>query len=425
MNPIVTTSVGKIQGTLNEAGDVHIFRGVPYGEPPVGEGRFRRPRPKQPWTGVLPCVKFPPRCVQLSFSQGFYAKEFYDVPMPDMSEDCLYLNIWTPAETSPSSRFPVMVWIHGGAFMGGFSSEKEFDGEGLARKGVILVTINYRLNVFGYFTHQKLEEETEEGVSGNYGLLDQLCALRWVKDHISDFGGDPEKITLAGQSAGCMSVQTLISSPLAEGLVRGAILQSGGGIGGLRQMPSKEELWETSQEFMEQMQVKTIQALRALPAEQLVLGLTPKKGKPPAWGPHVDGWAVPDTEDRLAEAGKIQNVTYLIGCAGDDLGEGILLESGRRWCENLLRLDRVPGYLYYFDRKLPGDQAGAFHSCELWYEFETLDRCWRPWKARDWELSKFFSSYIANFVKTGDPNGPELPQWEPYLGSNSSPMIFR
>ena len=229
METIITTQQGAVQGALSQDQQTVIFRGVPYAQPPVGALRFRRPQEHAPWEGVRDCTAFGPRCPQADLaSMDFYGKEFYRGLPDNESEDCLYLNIWTPASATAQSRLPVLFWIHGGAFLHGCGSEKEFDGEGFAKKGVILVTINYRVNAFGFFAHPALEEETEEGVSGNYGIFDQIFALDWVQQNIAAFGGDPDAITLAGQSAGCMSVQTILSSPLARGMARGPSCKAAG-----------------------------------------------------------------------------------------------------------------------------------------------------------------------------------------------------
>ena len=355
----------------------------------------------------------------------FYGKEFYDEMVPPESEDCLYLNIWTPASAAPGDNLPVLFWIHGGAFMHGCGTEKEFDGEGFAKKGVILVSINYRVNVFGFFAHPELEKENTEGVSGNYGLLDQAFALNWVRENIAAFGGDAAKITLAGQSAGCMSVQNLISSPLTKGMVRGAVLQSGGGLRALHATPSKEQLWEISQKLMEHLGVSTLEELRQVPALKLRDAAYAVNGPGLGWTPHQDGWLLPASVDELAETGAIHDIAYMIGSTGNDIGSGTLLqESGARFCQNQLDLGRKPAYFYFFDRKLPGDGAGAFHSCELWYEFETLGRCWRPWEDCDRELARVMSNYWANFAKAGNPNGEGLPHWEPYTQENHQPVVL-
>lgn len=426
MELTVTTKQGAVKGFCSEDKQTVIFRGVPYAQPPVGELRFRRPQEHEPWEGVRDCTRFSAVCPQADLrGMALYGKEFYDGEEVVMNEDCLYLNIWTPAGSTEKSSLPVLFWIHGGAFMHGHGSEKEFDGEGFAKKGVILVTINYRVNAFGFFAHPDLEAENAEGVSGNYGILDQIFALRWVRENIAAFGGDPEKVTIFGQSAGCMSVQTIISSPLSAGMMRGAVLQSGGGIRALHETPKKEQLWETSKKLMEHLNVSSVEELRRVPAEKVRDAAYATGGPGLGWTPHVDGFLLSASTDELAQAGKIHDIKYMIGSTSGDIGGSKLLqEAGARFCENQLKLGRAPAYLYFFDRALPGDDSGAFHSSELWYVFETLPRCWRPWEEHDYELSRIMSTYWANFAKTGDPNGELLPRWEPYTTEDPGPAVL-
>lgn len=427
MQTVVQTKQGAVEGLPSQDGKTVIFRGVPYAQPPVGDLRFRRPQAHEPWQGVRQCKDFACRCPQAELSSmDLYGKEFYDSMVVPCSEDCLYLNIWLPESATPDSKLPVLFWIHGGAFLNGFGSEKEFDGEGFARRDVVLVTINYRLNAFGFFAHPDLEQENPEGVSGNYGILDQIFALGWVRDNIAGFGGDPERITIFGQSAGCMSVQSIISSPLARGMVHGAILQSGGGIQALHETPSKEKAWEQGKKLMAYLGVSSIEELRRIPAEDLKNAAYATLGQELPWTPHVDGWLLPATTDQQALSGEIHDIPYMIGSLGDDIaGKDLLQQAGERWCQNQLALGRTPAYLYFFDRKLPGDNAGAFHSAELWYVFETQDRCWRPWEPEDRELSRQMAEYWANFAKAGNPNGPGLPRWEPYAGENTAPLVLK
>lgn len=427
METIVRVREGQLEGCRSADQKSIIFKGVPYAEPPVGALRWKRPQPKTPWTGVRPAVEFSAKAHQADLTrEGFYAKEFYTDEQIERSEDCLYLNIWAPADAQPGDKLPVFFWVHGGAFLHGCGTEKEFDGEQFARNGVILVTINYRVGALGFFAHPDLASENLEGISGNYGIYDQIAALTWCRQNIASFGGDPDNITAAGQSAGCMSVQTILSSPLARGMARGAILQSGGGIQALHTTPGKQALWEVSQRLMDHLGVSTLEELRQVPAGKLRDAAYAVQGQGLSWCPHVDGWLLPDTTDAQAESGAIHDIATMIGSTGDDIGGAELLQgAGARWCENQLKLGRRPAYLYFFDRKLPGDQAGAFHSSELWYEFETLSRGWRPWEEHDWELAGQLSAYWANFVKTGDPNGPGLPPWHPYAGEHKEAMVLR
>ena len=423
METIVKTKQGAVEGAVSEDGCTIIFRGIPYAEAPVGGLRFRRPQEKKPWDGVRPCKEFGARCPQADLaSMDFYGKEFYDEMVPPCNEDCLYLNIWAPSE---GENLPVLFWIHGGAFMHGCGSEKEFDGEGFSRKGVILVSVNYRVNAFGFFAHPDLEKENPEGVSGNYGILDQIFALQWVRENIGAFGGDRSRITLCGQSAGCMSVQTIISSPLTKGMAAGAILQSGTGLPPRRSSPTRDEMMETSRRLMEHLKVSTIDELRRVPADALMQAAYATQTGGLCWRPHIDGWLLPAQPEDLAESGAIHDIPYMIGCTGDDIGDGALKDGTAAWCENQLSLGRTPAYLYFFDRKLPGDDAGAFHSSELWYVFETQPRCWRPWEPHDRELSQTMAGCWANFAKHGDPNGSDLPLWEPYTSDHMEPKEFK
>ena len=307
--------------------------------------------------------------------------------------------------------------MHGGAFLHGCGAEKEFDGEQFARNGVILVTINYRVGALGFFAHPDLAAENPEGISGNYGIYDQIAALTWCRQNIASFGGDPDNITAAGQSAGCMSVQILISSPLTKGMIRRAILQSGGGLNGLNRDFSQESREAVSKKLMEALGASTIEEMRAIPGEKIAeVQYTIRAEDGLCWTPVVDGVLLTAPVDDVARAGGAHDIDYMIGSTGDDIGADArrLEYSAVYWAKNQLALGRRPAYLYFFDRKLPGDDAGAFHSAELWYEFHTLDRAWRPWEPCDRALEKAVSTYWANFARCGDPNGAGLPHWRPY-----------
>ena len=413
METIVRVREGQIEGCRSADQKSIIFKGVPYAEPPVGALRWKRPQPKTPWTGVRPAVEFSAKAHQADLTrEGFYAKEFYTDEKIERSEDCLYLNIWAPADAQPGDKLPVFFWVHGGAFLHGCGAEKEFDGEQFARNGVILVTINYRVGA-----HPDLAAENPEGISGNYGIYDQIAALTWCRQNIASFGGDPDNITAAGQSAGCMSVQILISSPLTKGMIRRAILQSGGGLNGLNRDFSQASREAVSKKLMEALGASTIEEMRAIPGEKIAeVQYTIRAEDGLCWTPVVDGVLLTAPVDDVARAGGAHDIDYMIGSTGDDIGADTrrLEYSAVYWAKNQLALGRRPAYLYFFDRKLPGDDAGAFHSAELWYEFHTLDRAWRPWKPCDRALEKAVSTYWANFARCGDPNGAGLPHWRPY-----------
>lgn len=426
METIAKVKEGILEGVLSEDQKCVIFRGVPYAEPPVGALRWKRPQPKKPWNGVRKAKEFSAKAPQADLTkEGFYAKEFYTDEKIRRSEDCLYLNIWTAAQKA--EKLPVLFWIHGGAFLHGCGAEKEFDGEAFAKQGVILVSINYRVGALGFFAHPALNAENAEGVSGNYGIFDQIAALQWCRENIAAFGGDPENITIAGQSAGCMSVQTLISTPLTGNMIHRAILQSGGGLKGLDRDYSMESCLKVSALLMEALHVNTIEEMRAIPAEKIAeVQYTIRSDSGLSWRPVIDGYLLNDSTDALAQSGKAKDIAYMIGSTGDDIGaqEQLLEKSAVRWAQNQLALNRTPAYVYFFNRKLPGDDAGAFHSAELWYEFHTLRRAWRPWEACDYALEEAVSAYWANFAKCGDPNGNGLPVWSPYTQENPTRMLL-
>ncbi len=423
----VTTKYGVVSGV--EQDGVQLFFGIPYAK----AGRFEKPQKPDAWTGVLPCAHPRARCIQSKpaepnpYFKEFYADSAYDLPM---SEDCLNLNIRTP---DIHGKAQVAVYIHGGGFGGGFNAEMEFDSNTLAQKGVVLVTINYRLNVFGFFASKELYEE--QGTAGNFGILDQIAALQWVQENIADFGGDPDCVTIFGQSAGCMSVQTLASSPLARGLFHRAILQSGGGYQcGFHDDRPLARACEEGAELMELCGVKTLDELRALPAEKLFKAnvkqgtLMFQRGAGLFLRPTVDGYVMPMGIDETVAQNALAQADYMIGSTENDLtctpeqiasGEKApIYRAAIAFSEKLEEQGRKPAYAYFFTRHLPGDSWGAFHSAELWYCFDSLDKCWRPMTDGDYKLADQMSSYWANFIKTGDPNGAGLPAWAPCTKQN-------
>lgn len=404
------------QGTLEgeNSNECLIFRGVPYAEAPVGQLRFSEPREKREWGGVREALSFGSQCPQADPTSGFYGKEFYtskEYPLPAMSEDCLYLNIWAPAGMKDC---PVALWIHGGAFDHGFSSEMEFDGRKFAANGVILVSINYRVGVFGFFAHEKLRRENMHHTTGNYCLQDQLMALKWVKENISAFGGDSQNVTIFGQSAGAMSVQALVSSPLIKGMIQGAVMQSGGGIdNGICRTKNLEEAYRLSDRIMSLCHAHTIDDMRKVPAKKFVEILPElyKDVQDLAFGPIIDGYVLKEGTQESIRTGNVEDIPYMIGANGDDMlvnkGEDGMHAKLFKGCESFAEARNAhsdkPVYVYYFNRKLPGDDAGAFHSSELWYVFGTLERCWRPMEKRDYVLSDRMISAWASFMKDKDP----------------------
>ena len=359
--PVVKVEGGLLQGVPSEDPSVIVFKGIPYAAPPVGELRLQPPQDVIPWEGVRECSAFSAIAPQPGNAPGtFYGEEFYWMPQPEQSEDCLYLNIWAPAKAvgKKGAALPVAMWIHGGAFVNGYGFEVSMDGDKWAQKDVILVTINYRLG---------------EYAAGNLNILDQIKALEWINKNIAQFGGDPSNVTIFGQSAGGMSVRTLLISPLAKGLFAKAIIQSGGGMG----------------------------------LDQLGSILTS--------APQVDGSVVPEPFDQAVMDGTIADIPIMTGYNSDDL-PFFKEETVGAFCALRDSLGTAPVYEYEFTRDLPGEDKdvpdnlpGAFHSAELWYVFGTLGRSWRPFTDEDYALSEEIVSAWTDFCKTGSPGWPEYP----------------
>lgn len=431
---IVNTAYGKLEGI--EENGCHIFKGVPYAKPPIGELRFCKPQRMEAWNGIYGADHFRNKSMQGPARPGFYKKEFYSNPAFDTvpSEDCLYLNIWVP-EHHNGDKLPTAVYVHGGAFLGGAGSNLPFVCTKLAKAGVIVVTINYRLGVFGFLCHPLLGVEGENEAGGNYGLWDQLAAFQWIKENIQNFGGDADNITVFGQSAGAMSLQTLAVSSKARGVFQRMILQSGGGYRNpLAVYRTIENASETAEDLLEALGMKRKQWMESQEKREKarkILYETPgnvmmeamgaviakafeqKKGIP--FTPVVDGELLVKDGNLLIDEGKYLPVSYLIGANEDDLTteetpemerspENNLMHRGNiAFAEKIKEDTGIPAYVYYFKRKLPGDDSGAFHSAELWYVFGSLEYCWRPMEKEDYELSDRMIGCWTNFMKTGDP----------------------
>ena len=429
--PTLCVEGGKIKGVNTSCKDVVVYKGIPYAAPPVGDLRWKKPQAVKPWKGVRVCDKFGAASLQEGLPKGSpYWIEFYQGEPPKYSEDCLYLNVWAPAKAA-ASPLPVMVWIHGGSFTHGYGHEIEFGGEKYAQKGVILVTINYRVGMCGFLTHPLLKAENGGKGSGNYGLFDQLAALKWVKKNIAQFGGDPDNVTVFGQSAGAGSVQALISSPLAKGYINRAIIQSGGGLGGLVNPRAYDEAEKAGKELWDEAGVTTLEQMRKVPGSEFktLLEKYEKKQKQNMRGPYsvcVDGELLTDTYEHVAKAGNELDIPYMIGYCSGDMVPDMMKKAAEGWALLQEEQGRKPTYIYCFSRNLPDDGSfsdpqknmvplkGSFHSSELWYMFGTLDRCWRPMEKVDYELSDIMVSYWTNFAKTGNPNGNGLPAWDAY-----------
>lgn len=424
MNLIVETKYGKLEGLRSVYGN-KLFRGIPYAAPPVGDLRWRKPQSPVAWEGIKRCQQWGAASPQLiAFDpQNPYFKEFYnttDFP-PYMDEDCLFLNVWTPADAKPGDNLPVMVWLHGGGVQTGYSHESEFDGDAICARNCILVTVNYRLNIFGYFAHPELTAENEYGASGMYGAMDQIQALKWLKECIGAFGGDPENIMLMGQSGGGRSTQAICCSPLAKGLLKHAAIHSAGGVAGALGNLTREELEPRGVEFMEMAGCKSIEELRALPWQVLLEKFSifnAKYGIHKSFNICVDGYVLPKNMAQIIADNEMNEMDYLLCHTSDEVkpfGPGISIAlSQKKMAEYLVDQGRNV-YMACFDRPMPGDDWGCFHSAELWYLFGTLGRCWRPLTEADYVLSGKLIDYWTNMAKTGDPNGDDLVKWDQYF----------
>ena len=467
LNQPVRTRNGQISGVPGKDASITVFKGVPYAAPPTGDLRWRAPKPAAAWQGVRKADQFSASCIQnIVEERKPWTHEF--MSHDSVSEDCLYLNIWTAAKSSSEKR-PVFVYVHGGGFNEGSGSIAAYDGEGLARKGLVMVTINYRLGVFGFFAHPELTKESDYNASGNQGLLDIVAALQWIHDNIAAFGGDPSRVTLAGQSAGSMAVHDLAASPLAKGLFHRGIAESGGSTLGStpRKLPDAEA---DGARFAEQRGASSLAALRAMTPQQLtaplpaaanVQGRGRGAAAGPRGGPIVDGHLLPASVDEIVAQGKQNDIPILTGANADEGGGSpnptITLEQfqsrGRQrfaeladaflkvypassdqeagianndssrdqqrwsiyaWAQARAKTTHSKIYTYFWAHALPGPDAaryGAFHTSEVPYALNTLYMSDRPFTDVDRRIADQMSSYWANFAKTGDPNGKGLPRW--------------
>ncbi|MCR4778424.1 MAG: carboxylesterase family protein [Lachnospiraceae bacterium] len=446
---IVSTKYGRIEGT--ESDSCHIFKGIPYAAPPVGKLRFEKPENPLPWEGIYKADSF--RCKSIQFENpmgGFYKKEFYSNPEFDVpvSEDCLYLNIWVPK--GYTEKLPVAVYVHGGAFMSGAGSNLPFVCDNLAKEGVIVVTINYRLGALGFLCHPLFGKDGESAAGGNYGLWDIVAAIKWVKENIDKFGGDPCNISAFGQSAGAMSLQALAVSKELDGLVKRMILQSGGGydnpLGRLKRAEDAKTFGDDLIESFgidperalkdEGSKIAALDKIKSASEDEVKEALLKAMGKSfekrmgMPYAPVIDGKLLKEGIKESIDAGNVLDIEYILGSNGDDItaeNTDKTPETNPMHRANVEYAKRMkkPSFVYYFDRKLPGDDAGAFHSAELWYVFGSLSYCWRPLDEHDEEISLGMIKCWSNFFKCGDPNGNDEKEWKRCTESDAFYKVFK
>jgi para-nitrobenzyl esterase len=470
----VRIDAGALEGTSTANGKVRVFLGVPFAAPPVGKLRWQAPQPVAPWEGVRKAATFGARCMQGPIYSDMIFRD-------GMSEDCLYLNVWAPAD---AKGLPVMFWIHGGGFQAGSPSEPRQDGTELARRGVIVVGANYRLGVFGFFAHPELTKESGRNASGNYGLLDQIATLQWIKRNIAAFGGDPDNVTIFGESAGSLSVSALMASPPAKGLFHRAIGESGAFFNeGLLGPKTLEASATAGQQFATSLGAPSLAALRLKPGADVLAAAL----KVPWFSPSIDGYVLPANVSSIYAAGKQAHVPLLAGWNADEARGGVVLgkavtaasftadvrerfgekadallklypaatdddalESAAalatdqfqgaatwRWIQAHQTTGGSPVYRYQFDRKIPvppdqkvngrtatAKDIGARHAGEIEYVFGALDSVpGVTWEPADRALSAQMMSYWTNFARAGNPNGPGLPKWPAYDATTGQSVL--
>ena len=473
----VKTENGWVRGI--EAADPRItaFKGVPFAAPPVGKNRWRAPQPCENWAGIRDCSRFAPISMQWipGLGDDIYCREWHVDPDIPMSEDCLYLNIWTNAKKA-DEKMPVLVWFFGGGLQCGYPAEMEFDGERIARRGIVVVTVNYRVGALGFLTHPEITEEAPDAPA-NFGNLDQQAGLRWVQRNIAAFGGDPAKVTIAGQSAGGGSVMSQLACPDNKGLFRNTAVMSAmifdpymrREIGRLELLKDAEKKGE---DFFAFLGVQTLKEARGMDAVKL------QRSYEKYMDSHVPFFTVQDDRfcigDPIAlyRAGKCVDTVMMAGNTGgeflntidaadeaglkaeaerlfgDKADTFLAIQESRQKTEGLgyaaasgiectvkgtlsdIAKSGRKGYVYCFDPDIPGwDEPGTFHSSDLWFWFETLAKCWRPFVGRHYDLARQMCDYFCNFIKTGNPNGKDLngetlPKWGAWTEETPCTMTF-
>ncbi len=464
---------GLVDGTTLAGSGVRLFKGLPFAAPPVGERRWTPPAAPDAWEGVLEADTWGTHCMQ---------GEMFGGPLitrdESMGEDCLYLNVWTPT-TDRDAALPVFVVFHGGGFAAGSGSEPRTDGAWFAERGIVVVEPNYRLGLFGFLAHPELSEEGSGRGSGNYGMLDQVAALEWIRDNIAAFGGDPENVTINGESAGSMSVSAHMVSPLSKHLVHKAIGQSGAFFpspsGGLDAQPLEKKEQDGVQ-FASSVGAKGVADLRAMPADELLAEVMSQYG---GWGygPGIDGHFLERPVAQSYADGDQAAIPLLAGWTSSELGMSIAMNPEKptlgsfkkelrktfgkhaadalsvypagdqaelnqssadlasdlfitfvtwKWIETHSATSGAPVYRYRFDRTIPGDPAsefGAIHANDIEYSFNTLDSKQAGWQPADYTVAETVARAFANFILTGNPNGDGVPDW-PEFGESGEVMYF-
>jgi para-nitrobenzyl esterase len=463
--PIANTNAGKVAGF--KEGNINVFKGIPFAAPPVGELRWKAPQPIKPWSGVKDCIQFAASPMQFDPVPFMCWSEEFLIPKKPIDEDCLYLNVWAK---NTATKKPVLVYIYGGGFVSGGAGCAIYDGKEMAEKDVVFVSINYRVGVFGFLAHPELTKESGYGASGNYALLDMIASLKWVKENIAAFGGDPNQVTIAGQSAGAFAVNHLCASPLAKGLFKGAIAQSGGSVltSALRPRTSLQQAENMGLDFAKKLNARSIEDLRKLSAQNI---FNAKQG---LTYPIEDGYVLPSSIADIYANGKQNDVALILGWNLDDKvtgppvkaeaykqqlqkqfgtnadkvlqyypatndviaaasqdnlsRDGFFGVQGYAWANAQLLKGKSNVFVYNFNRKLPSYSAasnfGAFHTGEVPYVFNNLKTVNRPWEEIDIQLADQVSNYWVNFVKTGNPNGTNLTIWPAYNAQKEQVLII-
>ena len=473
------TENGYVRGLQGTNARITVFNGIPFAAPPVGELRWQAPQPAANWDGVRECYKFAPISMQDTPGLGtdIYCREWHVDPEIPMDEDCLYLNVWTPAKKT-DEKLPVLVWYFGGGFQWGYPAEMEFDGEHLAKKGIVVVSVNYRLGAFGFMTHPEISERYPQAPA-NFGNLDQQAGLKWVVRNIENFGGDPKNITIAGQSAGGGSTLSQLTCKENFGLLQKAIIMSGV----IRSPYMKDtfitpaplkEVEKKGLDFFEFLGVKTLDEARKIDAVTIRNKYGEFAQNHPRFAPCIDGKFMQEDPFKAYIAGRHAHVPVMSGNTSDEFpsilfaaNEDELKENAKQFfgddTEKFLAFDEAhvkfndkayaplsgiecsvkgmflkneengykePGYYYRFAPDIPGwDNPGTFHSVDLWFFFDNLDKCWRPFVGRHYDLARQMSNYWVNFIATGDPNGKDvdgtdMPVWKPYCKDCREEMEF-